>query len=225
MLNQRGDERARTYSQTIKQLIEARQRLPELAEHIDEIMPTLEQALPGSKAQMLAQAQRGLDYVLNHLPAQPKLRIYGETAPPLNDHDYEQFVRMAIAATDPPSILEMAEEGELTPDAVAAAEYAAPELVEYVRSEAVRAIQDVGAEGVPYANRVSASLLLGTALDESLEPENIAIQQATHQKRRELDAERKEQLSSGGGTGGETGVNQRYSQTESDRLESGVPPR
>lgn len=225
MLNQRGDERARTYSQTVKQLIEARQRLPELAEHMDEIMPTLEQALPGTKTQMLAQAQRGLDYVLNHLPAQPKLRIYGETAPPLNDHDYEQFVRMAIAATDPPSILEMAEEGELTPGAVAAAEYAAPELVEYVRSEAVRAIQDVGAEAVPYANRVSASLLLGTALDESLEPENIAIQQATHQKRRELDAERKEQLSGGGNTGGETGVNQRYSQTESDRLESGVPPR
>ncbi len=224
MLNERGDARARTYSQTVKQLIEARQRLPELAGHMDEVMPTLEQALPGTKAQMLAQAQRGLDDVISHLPSQPKLRIYGETAPPLNDHDYEQFVRMAIAATDPPSILEMAEEGELTPDAVAAAEYAAPDFVEYVRSEAVRAIQDVGADSVPYANRVSASLLLGTALDESLEPENIAIQQATHQKRRELDAERKEQQS-GGGSGGETGVNQRYSQTESDRLESGVPPR
>jgi hypothetical protein len=223
MLNQRGDERARTYSQTIKQLVEARQRLPELAQHVDEIMPTLEQALPGTKAQMLAQAQRGLDYVLSHLPAQPRLRVYGETSAPLNDHDYEQFVRMAIAATDPPSILEMAEDGELTPDAVAAAEYAAPELVEYVRSEAVRAIQDVGADAVPYANRISASLLLRTALDESLEPENIAIQQATHQKRRELDAERREELS--GGSGGETGVNQRYTQSESDRLESGVPPR
>ena len=72
------------------------------------------------------------------------MRLYGETAPPLNDHDYEQFVRMVVAATDPPSILEMAEDGELTPMAVAAAEYTAPELVEFIRSEAVRAITDHG---------------------------------------------------------------------------------
>lgn len=222
MLNQRGDERARTYSQTVKQLTEARQRLPELASRLDETMPTLEQALPGTKAQMMAQAQRGLDYVLNHLPSQPKLRLYGETAPPLNDHDYEQFIRMAVAATDPPSILEMAEDGELTPAAVAAAEYAAPELVEFLRSETVRAVMDHGAESISYDKRISASLLLGTPLDESLEPENIAIQQATHQKRRELDAEAKENQ---GGTGKETGVNDRYTQTVSDRLESGVPPQ
>jgi hypothetical protein len=222
MLDERGEQRARTYSQTIKQLAEARQRLPELASRLDETMPVLEQALPGAKVQMMAQAQRGLDYVLNHLPSQPRMRLYGETAPPLNDHDYEQFVRMAVAATDPPSILEMAEHGELTPDAVAAAEYAAPELVEFIRSEAVRAIQDHGPDKVPYVNRISASLLLGTPLDESLEPEYIAIQQATHEARNQMAAERREK--SGGG-GGETGLNKRYMQSESDRLESGEPPK
>jgi hypothetical protein len=222
MLDERGEARARTYSQTIKQLAEARQRLPELATRLDETMPVLEQALPGAKVQMMAQAQRGLDYVLNHLPSQPRMRLYGETAPPLNDHDYEQFVRMAVAATDPPSILEMAEHGELTPDAVAAAEYAAPELVEFIRSEAVRAIQDHGPDKVPYVNRISASLLLGTPLDESLEPEYIAIQQATHDARNQMAAERREK--SGGG-GGETGLNKRYMQSESDRLESGEPPK
>lgn len=222
MLDERGDERARTYSRTIKQLQEARQRLPELASRLDETMPTLEQALPGTRDQMMAQTQRGLDYVLAHLPSQPKMRLYGETAPPLNDHDYEQFVRMAVAATDPPSILEMAEHGELTPAAVAAADYAAPELVEFIRSEAVRAISDHGPEKVPYQNRISASLLLGTPLDESLEPEYIAIQQATHQARNQMAQERRE---GGGGGGGETGLNKRYMQSESDRLESGEPPR
>lgn len=222
MLDERGDERARTYSQTIKQLQEARQRLPELASRLDETMPTLEQALPGTRDQMMAQTQRGLDYVLAHLPSQPKMRLYGETAPPLNDHDYEQFVRMAVAATDPPSILEMAEHGELTPAAVAAADYAAPELVEFIRSEAVRAISDHGPEKVPYQNRISASLLLGTPLDESLEPEYIAIQQATHQARNQMAQERRD---GGKGGGGETGLNKRYMQSESDRLESGEPPR
>ena len=221
MLDQRGDERAATYSRTIKQLTEARARLPELASRLDEDMPTMEQALPGMRTQMLAQAQRGLDYVLAHLPSQPKMRLYGETAPPLNDHDYEQFVRMVVAATDPPSILEMAEDGELTPMAVAAAEYTAPELVEFIRSEAVRAITDHGPDRVPYENRISASLLLGTPLDESLEPEYIAIQQATHDARNQMAQERHEN----GGGGGETGLNKRYMQSESDRLESGEPPR
>jgi hypothetical protein len=222
MLDERGDARARTYSQTVRQLAEARQKLPEIEQRLDFAMPAMEQAIPGTKQQMLQQAQRGLDYVLGHLPVAPKMRLYGEYAAPLSDYDYEQFIRMSIAATDPPSILEMAEDGELTPDAVAAAEYAAPDFVQYIRTEAVRAISDVGPDKVAYDKRISASLLLGTPLDESLEPEQIAIQQATHQKRKELAQQRKEERSSSGG--GETGVNTRY-QSEADRVEQGVAPQ
>lgn len=224
MLAERGDTRAQTYSRTVKQLIEARQRLPELQQRLDATMPTMEQALPGARTQMLAQAQRGLDYVIAHLPVTPKMRLYGEHSAPLSDHDYENFLRMTVAATDPPSILEMAEEGELTPAAVAAAEYTAPEFVAYVRGEMTRAIAEHGPDGIAYDKRISASLVMGTPLDESLEPENIAIQQATHQKRRELAQQAKEERSSGGGSGGETGVNDRYS-SKSDQIESGVAPR
>jgi hypothetical protein len=222
MLDERGEQRARTYSQTVKQLIEARERLPELQEQLTRTMPTMEQALPGTQAQMLMQAQRGLDFILGHLPAQLKMRLYGESAAPINDHDYEAFIRQVMAAVDPPSILEMAMEGELTPDAVAAAEYTAPEFVNYMRAEMVRAISEVGPDAISYDKRISASLIMGTPLDESLEPEYIAIQQATHLKRKELYMERKDNL--GGGTGGETGVNSKY-QSESDRIESGVAPR
>ena len=149
------------------------------------------------------------------------MRLYGERSAPLSDMDYENFVRMSVAALDPASIVEMAQDGELTPQAVAAAEYSSPDFVAYIRSEVVRAITDHG-PSVPYDKRLSASLLMGTALDESLEPENIAIQQATHRKRQELAMEA--QQSSSRNTGGETGVNKRY-QSESDRLESGEPPR
>jgi hypothetical protein len=224
MLDERGDQRAKTYSQTVKQLIEARERLPELQAQLDRTMPTMEQALPGTRGEMLLQAQRGLDYVLLHLPVPLKMRLYGETAAPLNDHDYEAFIREVMAAVDPPSILEMAMEGELTPAAVAAAEATAPEFVNYMRAEMVRAISDVGPDAISYDKRISASLVMGTPLDESLEPEYIAIQQATHLKRRELYAEKKQTL--GKGTGGETGVNKQYkNQSESDRIESGVAPQ
>lgn len=223
MLRERGDERAETYNETVKQIMEARARLPELDGKLDDTMPMLEQAYPGTKPQMLAQAQRGLDYVIDHLPVRPAMRLYGERAAPLSDYDYENFIRMTMAATDPTSILEMAAEGELTPNAVAAAEYSAPEFVAYVRTEMVRAITDHGPDSISYDKRISASLVMGTPLDESLEPENIAIQQATHQKRRELAAAAKENRSSSGG-GGETGVNERYS-SKSDQIESGAPPR
>lgn len=225
MLNERGDERARTYSQTVKQLTEARAHLPELAQRLDSTMPLLEQALPGTKQEMLAQAQRGIEYVLSHLPAQPKMRLYGETTPPISDQEYEGFVRQTFAALDPPSILEMANNGELTPQAVAAAEFTAPQFVQYIRSEMVRAIGDVGVERIKYDNLISASLLMGTPLDESLEPENIAIQQATHKKRKEMMQEAMKQMQGQGQSGGgETGLNHRY-MSETERLEDGTPPR
>ncbi len=223
MLRERGEEREETYNETVKQIMEARARLPELGSKLDDTMPMLENALPGTKAEMLGQAQRGLDYVIDHMPVQPKMRLYGARAAPLSDYDYENFIRMTMAATDPTSILEMAADGELTPNAVAAAEYSAPEFVAYVRSEMVRAITDHGPDSISYDKRISASLVMGTPLDESLEPENIAIQQATHQKRRELAAAAKENRSSSGG-GGETGVNERYS-SKSDQIETGAPPR
>lgn len=222
MLRERGDDRQKTYEQTVKQLVEAQQRLPELATKLDDTMPTLEQALPGTKAEMLAQAQRGLAYVTSHLPVTPKMRLYGSQSAPLGDHEYENFLRMTMAATDPPSVIEMAQEGELTPDAIAAAEASAPDFISYIRSEMTRAISEHGPEKIPYVNRISASLLMGTPLDESLEPENIAIQQATHKKRFENAQQAKEQRSKG--TGGETGVNEEYS-SKSDQIERGAPPR
>lgn len=224
MLRERGEEREETYNETVKQIMEARARLPELGSKLDDTMPMLENALPGTKAEMLGQAQRGLDYVIDHMPVQPKMRLYGARAAPLSDYDYENFIRMTMAATDPTSILEMAADGELTPNAVAAAEYSAPEFVAYVRREMVRAITDHGPDSISYDKRISASLVMGTPLDESLEPENIAIQQATHQKRRELAAESKEKRGGSGGGGGETGVNERYS-SKSDQIEAGAPPR
>lgn len=224
MLNERGDARVRTYSQTVKQLLEARARLPELEERLTSTMPVIEQALPGTRTQMMAQAQRGLDFVIQHLPVTPKMRLYGENAAPLSDHDYENFIRMTMAATDPPSILEMAADGELTPQSVAAAEYTAPEFVSYVRSEMVRAISEHGPDGITYDKRISASLVMGTPLDQSLEPENIAIQQATHQKRRELAQQAKDERGSSGNTGGETGVNSKYA-SKSDQIESGEAAR
>lgn len=222
MLRERGDDRQKTYEQTVKQLVEAQQRLPELATKLDDTMPTLEQALPGTKAEMLAQAQRGLAYVTLHLPVTPKMRLYGSQSAPLGDHEYENFLRMTMAATDPLSVIEMAQEGELTPDAIAAAESSAPDFISYIRSEMARAISEHGPEKIPYVNRISASLLMGTPLDESLEPENIAIQQATHKKRFENAQQAKEQRSKG--TGGETGVNEEYL-SKSDQIERGAPPR
>lgn len=221
LLSERGDKRAKTYSQTVQQLYAARQQMPALDAHVSQAMPMLDAAFPGMRTQMLAQTQRGLDYVLAHLPVTPKARLYGEQAAPLSDMQYENFARMTIAATDPTSVLEMAQDGELTPQAMAAAEAAAPEMVAYFRSEMARAISDHGVDKIGYDKLISASLLIGSPLDESLEPENIAVQQATHQKRNETYMQQKQEREP---SGGETGVNQKYA-SEGDQIEAGVPPR
>lgn len=218
-LEEKGAIREQTYTRTVQQLVEARQRLPELQKQIDSIMPDLEPLLPGTRDEMVMQTARGIDFVLMHLPIQPQLRLYGSRSAPLNDHDYADFIRMTSAALDPPSILEMAADGELTPKAVAAAEASAPELVQYLRAEASRAVTDHPGQ-VAYERRVQASLVLGTPLDASLEPDFIALQQATHASRFQMDQERAERP----GSGGETGLNKRY-MSESDRMELDEPPR
>lgn len=218
-MDERGDTREQTYTRTVQQLVEARQRLPELQQQIDSIMPDLEPMLPGTRDEMLGQTARGIDFVLSHLPLQPQLRLYGTRSAPLSDQDYADFIRMTSAALDPPSILEMAADGELTPKAVAAAEASAPELVGYLRAEAARAVTDHPGQ-VAYENRVQASLVLGTPLDPTLEPDFIALQQATHQSRYKMDAERADRA----GSSGETGVNRRYL-SESDRMETDEPIR
>lgn len=218
-LEEKGADREQTYTRSVQQLVEARQRLPELQKQIDSIMPDMEAMLPGTRDEMVSQAARGIDFVLGHLPIQPQLRLYGSRSAPLSDDDYADFIRMSSAALDPPSILEMAADGELTPQAVAAAEASAPEFVSYIRSEASRAVTE-HPDQVAYENRVQASLVLGTPLDASLEPDFIALQQATHQSRYKMDQERADRSASGG----ETGLNKRY-MSESDRMELDEPPR
>lgn len=220
-LEEKGAEREQTYTRTVQQLVEARQRLPELQQQIDSIMPDLEPMLPGTRDEMMGQTARGIEFVLAHLPVQPQLRLYGSRSAPLNDHDYADFIRMVSAALEPPSILEMAADGELTPKAVAAAEASAPEFVQFIRAEAARAVTDNPGQ-VPYEKRVQASLVLGTPLDASLEPDFIALQQATHLSRFKMDGERADRA--GGGGGGETGLNRRY-MSESDRMEMDEPIR
>lgn len=218
-LEEKGADREQTYTRSVQQLVEARQRLPELQKQIDSIMPDMEAMMPGTRDEMVGQAARGINFVLGHLPIQPQLRLYGSRSAPLTDDDYADFIRMSSAALDPPSILEMAADGELTPKAVAAAEASAPEFVQYIRSEASRAVTEHPNE-IAYERRVQASLVLGTPLDASLEPDFIALQQATHQSRYQMDQERADRSASGG----ETGLNKRY-MSESDRMELDEPPQ
>lgn len=218
-LEERGAQRQQTYQRTVQQLVEARQRLPELQKQIEETMPDLELVLPGTRDEMMGQTARGIDFVLTHLPLQPQLRLYGTRGAPLSDQEYGDFIRMTAAALEPASILDMAADGELSAKAVAAAEATAPEFVNYIRAETARAVTD-NPGAVSYERRIQASLVLGTPLDATLEPDFIALQQATHQSRAKFAEAQKESR----GSGDPTGLNKRY-MSESDKMELDEPPR
>lgn len=168
--------------------------------------------VPNAKARL----QAGLKYAIERAPAKPVQTIYGEEISPVGDIELDVWERETEAALDPSSILDMAADDELIPEAVDAAEAVAPELVMEMRQLVAESIED-DAE-ISYERGLQLAILFKMPVDATTTPEYIKAQQlvfAADEQRPTQDPR----------SFGETGVHRRDTMSQADRITSGIPPQ
>lgn len=211
------EEKQDGYQKSIKELYAAAQDPTKAREVIEKEIGAMEEHMPGLTEQATQQAVAGMRYAYDHAPAKPVMTLGdGEYISPVSDVELHVFELLYEAAMDPTSILEQAADGELTPEAVDAAEAVAPEFVAELRQEVVDQIA-TGAE-LSYEQEVALGTLLKMPVNMTMTPEYIRTQQMLYAARAQSSGPKSPRSFS------ETGAHKTDNMSKSDQLASGVPP-
>jgi len=204
------------YQKSIKELYAAAQDPSKAAEVIGKELEGMDEHMPGVTEQARVQAVNGMRYAYDHAPAKPITTLMdGEFISPVSDIELHAWELLAEAAMDPTSILEQAADGELTPEAVDAAEAVAPEFVAELRMEIIDQIAD---QELSYEQGVALSTLFKMPVDMTTTPEYIRTQQMLYAARAQSSGPKPNRSFN------ETGVHKTSTMSKSDQLASGVPP-
>ncbi|HEY3499983.1 MAG TPA: hypothetical protein VGK73_35080 [Polyangiaceae bacterium] len=213
------EKRATTYANTLKEI--AKLSTPEAATaQAQEAMPFAVGTLPQAPAFMGMTMSKAAQYVASKAPVRPKMTPLGVVVDPPSDAEMDRFERVLMGAFDPLSAIEDAANGDGSKDAMDAAEFVAPELVQEVR---MLLLEELGNGGFrrSYDARVDVSIVLGVPLDATMLPEHINTQQMVHASRFQAQEDNRR-------TYQETGVNEGYrdeSASKADRIEKDEPPK
>lgn len=140
-------------------------------------------AAPGTASALSATAARAVAYLHQVAPQSP----YAAAVPALarewkpNATQLASFTRQLRAVANPASVLEDMHQGRLTRESVAALDAVYPQFGQALREKVLGALS--AHEGVlSYKQRLALYPLLGAAVDASLQPQAIALQQAMYQQ-------------------------------------------
>lgn len=213
------EKRTESYAETLAEVTKL--STPEAATaQAAQAMPFVVGTLPNAPAYMGGTLSRAAQYVMMKAPVQPKWTPMGVVVDTPSDSELDRFERVYAAAFDPISAVEDAANGDGSVDAMRAAEFVAPELINDVRQMLLEELGS-GAFRGGYHSKVDLSLVLGIALDRSMEPEHIVAQQMVHAARFKAMPDNRR-------TYGEDGVNKDYRDThasKADRIESDEVPQ
>lgn len=207
--------RVKTYNATIKELsgVAAGNGLTEaLTGRLGDAMMVAPTLLPKLKDQAMKTAQA----LLMHAPAQPSNDFWGDEVAPVSETQMQDFFRKYEIATDPTTLVDLLQTGELMPGDMDIAKQVAPDLVAWIQQKVV---ETMAGSKAPYETRIQVSLLIDKPLDPTMDPEYITAQQQLHTDRFAQEAPRRSPS-----TFEPTGLQDQY-RTEMDRIESGVVPQ
>lgn len=204
------------YKDSVKEMLAAAQQPEKIDILLKSEFGPVTELMPGLVANGSERLRKGLQYAIQRAPAKPVQTIYGEDISPVGDLEMDVWEREVEAALDPSSILDMAADEELIPEAVDAAEFVAPELVSEMRQLLAEQIGE--GSDISYERGLQLAILFKMPVDATTTPEYIKAQQlmyAAGEQRPKQDPR----------TYGETGVHQRDNMAQGDRLSSGIPPQ
>ncbi len=176
---------------------------------------------PAATMHMADSIMRAAQFLLAAAPVKPEPGLFGDDFGIVTDSEMVDWSKQVAAAMDPTSIVHMAADGTLTPESVAAAEVAAPELMQSLRGDVMHYVTTVGPEKLTAGGKLGVSVLFGVPSGPRLNPTYIALQQ-------QLYVPAEPPKGAGGDAFSETGLTSDYSKTamgQSDRLESPEVPR
>jgi hypothetical protein len=203
------------YQKTMKETHIAAQDPTKAREVIAKELEGMDEHMPGLIEYAAAQVVNGMRYAYDKAPAKPITTLTdGEFISPVSDTEMHIWELVYEAALDPTAVLEQAAEGELTPEALDAAEAMSPEFVAELRMNVIEAIQS---QELSYEKTVALSTLFKMPVDMTTDPEYIRAQQLLHAARTQAKAGPKNPNSFS-----ETGVHKTDTMSKSDSL--GVPP-
>lgn len=223
LFRDKPEKRKEGYRATLREL--AQLSTPEMArQHVQKSMPFAVATLPMFGDTLAAQTTATAQYILSRAPQQPRWTPQGTIVDQPSDTELYEFESLMRAAMDPVSVFEDAANGEpVTQAAVTAAEDLAPELMDHVRLLVMDELTN-GGHKISYHRSIALSRVIGVDLDPTLEPGYINTQQMIYAAR----AQSGPNPSANRSTGEEDGVNEGYRDLrmpQSDKIESGVPPK
>lgn len=204
------------YQRSVKEFMIAAQDPQKLELAIRQELGDVPEIMPNVVPNAVERVKRGLATALKAAPAMPMQTLMGEETSPVGDIELDVWERVSEAALDPSSIIDMAADGELIPEAVDAAEAVDPDLVSEIRLEVANQID--GFEGeLSYERQLQVAILFKMPVDATTTPDYISTQQL-------MFAADKQKPKTDPRTFGETGVHETDNMSEADRLASGIPP-
>lgn len=131
---------------------------------------------------MQVQAQNAAAFLANALPTDRNpARLLTPNAANVEPHyaasEVDRFMRYKRVLTNPKTVIEDMQNGHLSPDSVTALKAVYPTLYNQITQDAMEAVA-ASKHAIPYNKRVQLSILLGKALDPSLEPNNMQLLQS-----------------------------------------------
>lgn len=210
-------EKQEEYAASVKEMLAAAQQPEKIQTVIESEFGPMLPAMPGLVQNGTERLRKGLQYAIQRAPAKPVQTIYGEEISPVGDIEMDVWEREVEAALDPSSILDMAADEELIPEAVDAAEAVAPELVADMRQMLAERIT-AGDEDISYERGLQLAILFKMPVDATTTPEYIKAQQLVFAAGNQAPKQDPRSF-------GETGVHQRENMSKADALTSGIPPQ
>lgn len=145
-------------------------------------------AAPEAAGQAAATASRAVGFLAARMPATARRRMHspipGDDSPPLvSDAEKARFMRYFAAVSDPTSVVDSLERGDLSREEVEAMREVFPEMY----AQLVRGVMDAlgeageGSVTISYQNRIELGILLGQPTHASMRGEFIAAAQATYE--------------------------------------------
>jgi hypothetical protein len=150
-------------------------------------------AAPLLAAAYAAKTTTAAQFLADKLPRhEPPASIFDRTdesePPDVSDSEMEEFMRYARAAMDPLSVVDDLEKLQLSPEAVEALRAVHPHLYQQIQSEVLDGLQEAEKEP-PYETRLNLGVLFDLTTDPALEPEFLAMLQASAQASTSMDAQ------------------------------------